>query len=160
MSIPLNIRGTVYNYPQPGEDQGVYGDEATSWAEAVTETLDLLLSGNDILPTAFLVENDVNTPTIIRGLYFNPGQVRAANISYSVYRQTDSGSVVESGELLINYDANATVNEKWKVLQRTNGEAGIIITAQDDGQFYYQTTNLLGTNYTALLRFSARSLSQ
>lgn len=160
MSRRLIVRGTVYNYPDPGEDQGVWGDEASDWAEAVTDTLDLLLSGNDILPTAFLVENDVTVPTIVRGLYFNPGQVRAANISYSVYRETDLGSVVESGEMLINYDVNGAVGQKWKVIQRTNGEAGVIITVQDDGQFYYESTNLLGTNYTALMRFSARSLSQ
>lgn len=158
MPIKLNVRGTVYNYPQAGEDP-TWGKEAAEWATAVTETIALLVGPNDILETSFIIENGQVTPELVRGLYFNPVEVRAANISYSVYRTTALTSIVETGEMLISYDANAPVNEKWKVVQRVNGNAETLFTVDDTGQFFYTSSSILGVNYTGLMKFYAKSLS-
>ena len=158
MSIALNVRGTVYNYPSSGEDPG-WGGPATDWAEAVTQTLTLIIGPNDILQTSFSINNNQIISELVRGLYFNPTQVRAANISYSVYRETALTTVVETGELLITYDTAAPINEKWKITQRTNGEAGVLFTISDAGQFSYTSSNIAGTNYSGIMRFTARTLS-
>lgn len=158
MSIPLNVRGTVYDYPTSGQDPG-WGGPATDWAQAVTETLTLIVGPNDILQTSFSINNNQTTSELVRGLYFNPTQVRAANINYSVFRSTASSTTVETGELLITYDATQSVNQKWKITQRSNGSAGVLFTLDDSGQFFYTSSNIAGTSYSGILRFTARTLS-
>ena len=159
MSLPLNILGTVFNYPSSGEDRGSWGDESSLWAQAVTNMLALLIGPNDILQTSFLVDNNQSIATVIRRLYFNPSQVRAANITYSVYRTTDSTTVVETGDLLVTYNQNATVGQKFQIIQRANGVSGLLFNIDDTGQFTYTTSNIPGTNYSGILKFTARSLS-
>lgn len=159
MSLPLNILGTVFNYPSSGEDRGSWGDESSLWAQAVTNMLALLVGPNDILQTSFLVDNNQLISTVIRGLYFNPSQVRASNITYSVYRTTDTTSVIETGDLLITYNPASAVGQKFQIAQRANGVSGLLFNVDDTGQFTYTTSNITGTNYTGILKFTARSLS-
>lgn len=158
MPIKLNVRGTVYNYPIAGEDPN-WGNEATELIVALVDTVALLVGPNDILETSFIIENGQVTSELVRGLYFNPVEVRAANISYSVYRTTALTSVVEAGEMLISYDANAPVNQKWQVIQRVNGNAATLFTVDDTGQFFYTSSTIAGVNYTGLMKFTAKALS-
>jgi hypothetical protein len=158
MAIKLIIQGTTYNYPSSGEDPN-WAEETSSWAQAVTDALELLVGPNDILQTSFVIDNNQTSDSIIRGLYFNPTQVRAANINYSIYRSTDSGSLVETGDLLVTYDANNASGQKWQVSQRTNGNSDVLITVNDSGQFYYTSSNMTGTNYSGIMKFTAKALS-
>lgn len=158
MARPLVIQGTTFNYPENGEDPQ-WGQDATDWAEAVTEALSLLLGPNDILPRSANILNNQAAPVLIRGFFFNPAEVRAANIQYTIFRQTDTQTVVENGEMLLNYNATAPVNEKWKISQDRSGNTFTLFTITDDGQFYYTTNDLTGANYTGTLRFQAKSLT-
>jgi hypothetical protein len=155
------VNGTTFNYPTPGDDAGTWGEPATDWAVEVTAVLATLLAPGDILQTSFTVQNNVTSPSNVNGLLFDPAQVRASNITYSVYRKTDSvtSGNVENGTLYINYDNNASSGNKWTLSQQKNGEAGITFSITDAGQFQYTTTNIAGANYIGQMKFSARSLS-
>ena len=155
----LNVRGTIYNYPENGEDRGAWGNEAVDWAEAVTDNLDLIIGANDILQTSFSIENNIALDTIIRGLYFNANNVSAAEVLYSIKRTTDTQTVSESGVILIQYEATAPSTERWKMTQQQNGDAQVVISIDDLGQFYYQSSNLTGTNYSGTMKFLAKTLS-
>lgn len=160
MSIPLNVNGTTYNYPSPGDNPS-WGEDATGWSQAVTAVLATLLAPGDILQTSFTVQNNVTSASNVNGLLFDPAQVRASNIVYSVYRKTDSvtSGNVENGTLYINYDTNASSGNKWTLSQQKNGEAGITFSITDAGQFQYTTTNIAGANYIGQMKFTAKSLS-
>jgi hypothetical protein len=161
MSIPLVVNGTTFNYPSPGEDSGLWGEDATGFAVEVASVLSTLLAPGDILQTTFTVANNVAVASNINGLLFDSSQVRAANITYSVYRKTDSftSGNTESGTIYINYDNNASSGNKWKIYQQTNGNAGIVFSILDSGQFQYTSTDITGANYIGDMRFSAKTLS-
>ncbi len=160
MSIPIIINNKTFNYPTSGEDPS-WGDEATSAFVEVAEVLNTILSPGDILVTTFDINDDTTVPTNIQGLAFDSSLARSAKIVYSVYRtstDTPSGNA-ETGEIDIIYDNEAPVTTKWKMTQNKNGDAGIVFSINDLGQFTYTTTQIdLGAGgYVGILKFSAKS---
>ena len=160
MSRPLIVNNKTFNYPDPGEDPS-WGGEASDWASEVTEVLNTILAPGDILATAFDINDNTTVPTNIQGLAFDSSLARSAKIVYSVYRtstNTPSGNA-ETGEIDIIYDNGAPVNTKWKMTQNKNGDAGIVFSINDLGQFTYTTTQIdLGAGgYVGILKFSAKS---
>lgn len=157
MSINLKIQGTTYEFPTNGADPQ-WGEQISAWAKAVTDTLAVLFGADDILQRNVILLNNQVSPVFIRGFYFNPVTVRAANIQYSILRKTDSTTLVESGDILLNYNPAAAANQKWQLVQRTNQSADTILTIADDGQVFYSSSNLVGTNYSGIITFSAKTL--
>lgn len=157
--IELVIQGTTYEIPSSGEDPN-WSEGLLAWIQAINETVNLLLGPDDILPRSANLLNNQASPVLIRGFFFNPATVRAANIQYTSFRKTDSSTLVENGEILLNYSADAPVGQKWKISQDRNGNSGILFTITDDGQFYYTSSDLTGANYTGTLRFQAKALTQ
>ena len=161
MSIKLIVQGTSYEYPIPGEDPN-WGEGATDWAEAVTLALNTLLGSGDILQSTFTINNNVTIPTNINGLLFDPGTIRASNISYTVYRTSTaqpSGNT-ESGTIFINYDDSAAPGSKWSFTQQINGSAGIVFSILDTGQIQYQSSDIGNPGYFGKITFSAKSLAK
>lgn len=157
----LTVNGITFEYPDPGTDQG-WGAGATDWASEVTSVLSTLLGPNDILETSFNINNNQTSSQQITKLFFDSGSVRAANIQYSVYRRSDenpSGNI-ETGMIYITYDNSAVSGSKWIMGSSKVGESGIIFTIDNNGQFSYTSTDIGSTNYTGIIKFSAKALSQ
>lgn len=160
-TISLTINNITFEYPAPGADPG-WGEDATGWAEAVTEAINSLLGVGDILETTFNVGNDVSVAEEVTGLAFNTSTVRAATIDYSIYRTSDanpSGNA-ETGSITIVFDDNAPATEKWIMVQKADGDAGVEFFISDAGQFSYTSTDIDSTNYSGILKFKARTLAQ
>jgi hypothetical protein len=160
LSRTLIVNNKTFNYPDPGEDVG-WGGDASDWASEITEVINTILSPGDILLTTFDINDDTAVPTNIQGLAFDSSLARSAKIVYSVYRtstDTPSGNA-ETGEIDIIYDNEAPVTTKWKMTQNKNGDAGIVFSINDLGQFTYTTTQIdLGAGgYVGILKFSAKS---
>lgn len=160
MSVKLNVGGTVFEFPSSGENPN-WATTVVEWATAVTDVLALLSGPNDILPQTFLLPDNQTVPLLVKGLSFNPAQVRAANVSYAVYRTTDQESRIETGDILLTYDSNAPLNQKWQASFRTNGNTNTILTIDDSGQFYVTTDDMLDPNntYNGVIKFSAKALT-
>jgi hypothetical protein len=160
MSRPLIVNNQTFNYPDPGEDPS-WGTDASDWASAVTDVLGTLLAPGDILSTTFDISDDVSVATQIQGLAFDSSLNRSAKIVYSVYRtSTDNPSGnAETGTIDIIYDNLAPVGQKWKMTQNKNGEAGVVFSISDLGQFSYISTQIdTGSGgYSGVLKFSAKS---
>lgn len=160
MSIPVVINNKTFNYPTDGNDPS-WGSEATDAFVEVANVLNTILAPGDILSTTFDINDNVTVPLQIQGLAFDSSLNRSAIIQYSIYRTcTDSPSGnAESGTISIIYDNLAPVNQKWKMTQNKNGEAGVILTISDLGQFSYTSSNLdLGAGgYSGIMKFSAKS---
>jgi hypothetical protein len=161
MSTPLTVNNNVYNYPGPGEDPG-WGADASDWAAAVTDVLASVVSTTDILQTSFTIANNVSSATNITTMTFDTALVRAANISYSIYRKTDSATSgnVESGVIYLTYDNGASSGNKWLLGQQKNGESSVVFSITDAGQVQYTSSNLAGANYVGTLKFTAKTLAQ
>lgn len=160
-TVPLIVNNTTFNYPGPGEDPG-WGEDATAWAQAVTQVLNSLLGPGDLLETTFNVGNDVSVEEDVVGLTFDTAIVRAAIIEYTVYRVSDgspSGNA-EFGTIVMVYDNSASAGNKWIMVQDSSGDAGINLSVLDSGQIQYTSSDIGTTNYTGIMKFKARTLSQ
>lgn len=157
----LTIGNRTFQYPDVGTEAG-WGEDATGWAEAVTELLASLSTPGDILPASFAIQNNVNVATNISGLFFNSGIVRAANVNYAVYRVSDSSpnGVAESGVLLIDLNETAPIGQKWQLSQIKNGNGGINFSITDSGQVQYTSTDVGAVNYQGNIKFSAKVLNK
>lgn len=162
MPVTLVVNKQPYNYPVPGDSPG-WGAEATGWAEQVTEVLQELFGDNDIAETTFNVANNVTSFTNVVGLILNTGAVRAATITYSVYRVSTANPSghSESGTLRAVYDNSAGSGSKWALSGfGIDGDAGITFQILDSGQVQYKTTDINSTGYSGVMHFSAKTLGQ
>jgi len=161
MAIDLTVANNIYSYPEPGEDPG-WAEGATDWAKAVTDVLNTLLAPSDILETSYIINNNIAVATDVNRLFFDPGVVRAANITYSIYRasSTNTAGKTESGVIYINFDNAAAPGSKWTIGQQTIGNAGVSFTITDAGQLQYTSTDIGSVSYQGSIKFLAKTLSQ
>ncbi len=158
MPKTLIVNNTPYDYPTAGDEPG-WGGEATGWATEVTNVLNNLLGPNDILETSFSIANNQSTVADVTGLAFNAGSVRSAVVEYSVYRISDSspGGNTETGEMHIVYDNSVG----WLIgIGGVVGNAGVQFTITSAGQLQYTSTDVGSLNYSGVMKFKAKALSQ
>lgn len=160
MSIPIVINNKTFNYPSDAQDPG-WGQEASDAFVEVANVLGTILAPGDILSTTFDISDDVTVATDIQGLAFDSSLNRSSKIEYSIYRtSTDNPSGhAEAGTITIVYDNLAASGQKWKMTQSKDGDAGVVLTVSDLGQFSYTSSNLdLGAGgYSGTMKFSAKS---
>lgn len=157
----LTVNNNTYNYPDPGTDPG-WGQDASDWAAAVTDVLNTLVSPADILETSYVVTNNITSYADVNRLFFDPGTVRAANITYAIYRASTSNpsGFVESGTIYITFDNSAGTGSKWLLGQQKIGDSGVTFTITDAGQIQYQSTDIGATGYQGNIKFTAKTLAQ
>lgn len=153
MSKQLQIGAEIFNYPETGTNpQENWGDEATGWAEAVTDTIATIFSPNDIVLTTYALNDNVSTPTDIAGLKFSVTQVIYVKIDAIIERIVGVNTYVESLTINGNYDGNV-----FYMSQESTGDAGIAISVTNSGQFQYTSSNLGHTSCT--IKFKANTIS-
>lgn len=161
MPVTLTVNNVPFEYPVPGDGQG-WGQPASDWAVQVTAALQNLQGLTDIPQKTFTIQNNVSSFTDIAGLVFNTGLVRAAFITYGIYRTstgTPSGSV-ECGTINIVYDNLASTGFKWRVAGGgMPGNAGVTFNITDAGQFQYKSSDL-GSGHVGNMHFRATTLNQ
>jgi hypothetical protein len=154
----LIVNNTTFNYPDPGQEPG-WGEDATAWAEAVTEALNFLIAPGDIINSTAGIQNNVSSPTDVSGCVFDGSVTRAANITYQIVRSSDdlTTPIVEEGSLLLNYNPSGV----WTLTQQYSGdEVGVLFSITNSGQVRYTSSNVTGANYSGIIKFSARTLPQ
>lgn len=154
MSKLLQVGNTIFEYPQQGTGEG-HGEDATAWAEAVTDALKSVQGPNDILLTTANLGNDVSTQQVIPGLSFNTGQVQHVNVEFLITRIFDSGAstVVESGKIYGNYDGS-----DFRIsVESTGDDTGVEIDVNSSGQFVYTSSNL-ADHQSSIINFKASTI--
>ncbi len=161
MAVPLTIAGNTFLFPERGEDPDWSGD-TTDWATAVTGALNTLLGSGDILNVTASISNNIAVATNVNGLIFNPGTIRAANITYAIYRTSTANpsGFSETGTIYLTYDNNASAANKWLLSQNSVGNSGVALSVLDSGQVQYVSTDINSTGYTGVIKFSAKALTQ
>jgi hypothetical protein len=153
MAKQLQIGSTIYNYPEQGDKAG-WGEDATAWAQGVTDALQNVQGANDLLITSATLANNQSSAADIPGLTFNVAQVEAVEIDYFVKRVYDTGAttVVESGKIMGTYNGTEFV-----ISSEVTGNAGITISVQNTGQFQY-TSSDLANHTSSIIRFRAKTI--
>lgn len=145
----LQIGNTVYEYPVQGD--GSWGEEATAWAEGVTEALETVQGPNDILLTTALLTNNQTIPTDVSGLAFDTSEVLSVSIEYFIKRE-GSSVLVEEGRLNAVFDGS-----DWALSAESTSDAGVDFTIIASGQVQYTTTDLAG-HTASTVRFRAKTI--
>lgn len=172
MSFPIVIQGTTVDFPSSSQAPN-WAPAVIQFAQLVATALNAVVGPYDISPQLYNIDAfDVVTNQPIPGLSFNPLAVRSAVIRYDVFRQATPASThnaAESGFILVQYNPNNAVNQKWEFIQSKVGKginttpltsANITFSVTDVGQFRFSTTTIGGASHTGKIAFAAQALVQ
>lgn len=157
MPVNLVIGGTTYKYPVSGEDPGNYGEEATAWAQAVTDSVSIINGPGDISQTNFNIDNNqTGSFSNIIGFLFDSGTVKGITASYRIERTNGSSYLVEKGTMEILYNPQTST---WSLTREFIGEGGINLDINASGQVQYKViTQILSPAQTiGFIRFETMS---
>lgn len=138
-----------------GQVDGIEGDLNT--AESAITALQAANGSGAISPTLATIGNN-QTSQSITGLVFNKLTTKAAFISLSTYRKTDSNQALCSRELAAHHNAAA---DTWELVEIGGGgtlDDGMTFSINSSGQVLYSNDLLVGANYAGRVLFSARTL--
>ena len=155
MSKTLQVGSDIFKYPEQGTNPG-WGEEATAWAEAVTDALKSVQGPNDILLTSAALANNITTLTNIPGFNFDTSDVQAVTAEFFVIRVYDSGAttVAQSGSMAGNYDGST-----FYLTVQSVGDAGMDFDITNAGQVQYKSSDL-ANHMSTTIRFKAKTIDQ
>lgn len=156
----LVVGNQSFNYPDQGEDP-IWGENSTEWAVAITDAIADLQTTGDIAQTSASIANNQSSPATIAALLLDTSNVRSAEISYAIYRISTSNPSgnAESGVIYAIYDDSASSGNKWQISQEYTGNAGVVFSIADNGQFSYTSTDIGSLGYSGIIKFRSRSLN-
>jgi hypothetical protein len=154
MAIELIINNNSYEYPENNENPG-WGEDATAWAEAVTQTLETLQGSNDIpLTSANIIDN---TSDNVLGLAFNIAQVLQFRAEYTVKR-TDGVTIIMETGILYGYNDDMGA---MTLSQESHGDGQITFDITAAGQVTYDTTdNPFAGQTSGVITFKASTMNK
>lgn len=158
--MDINIQGTIISFPDSAASPN-WAEAIDQFAQAVEAALSSVVGAFDVAPQALIIDPyNPGTNVDIVSLSFPVSTVRSAFIRYAVFRDTSTDQSYESGELLVVYNPNGPVNNKWEIAQRLVGDGKITFSITDAGQVRFSTTALPGSNHAGKLTFVAQSILQ
>lgn len=158
----LIINSQVIDFPDSAASPN-WAEAVIQFALAVQGALNLVGGTYDVSPQSFNIDAFNSASNIdIPALSFPTSAVRAVFIRYSVFRQTDSNSAYEAGDMIAVFNSNNASGFKWTLSlgNRTGSGAQITFNVTDTGQFQFSTTAISGTNHVGKIAFDARALEQ
>lgn len=157
----ITIQGTIIDFPNSGASPN-WAPAVIEFAQAVEEAIASAIGEFDVPPQVLTIDSSNPASNVdITALNFPTSDVRGVDIFYSVFRETDSTSAVESGTMTIVYNSDGSIGNKWELTREYTGPgAEIEFNITDTGQVQYTTTALSGINHIGRISFYARSLPQ
>lgn len=155
----LVVNGQNYFFPEES-DSPPWGSLVTDWATAVTGVLDEVVGTGDIVETSAGINNNVSSATNVAGLTFSTAAVRGAIVDYSIYRVTTSTGATELVEVGNMYLGFKNTANSWDIVVVGGNTAGVTFSITNTGQVQYVSTNITGLNYSGIIKFRARALTQ
>lgn len=148
MALALTVGNQTFQFPIEGTKPG-WGEEVSSWAQAVTDVLTGLFGPHDISNTAVTIANNISTATNVgagaTALFFPPTAVRSFVVTYAVTRD----SSVESGTMEGFYNG-----VDWDFFHSHIGNAGVDFQITSAGQVQYFSTD----DVSGIIRFRASTI--
>jgi hypothetical protein len=146
MSKTLTVGSETFEYPSVGQSAD-WGEEATAWAEKVSEVLNDLAGVNNISLTTSFISNNITD------LAFETTSVIAFEVEYLVTREDTVDNISEYGKMNGKF-----VNGAWSFQVEHIGDAGIDFDIETDGRVKYYTSNMTGGTHTGSIKFRAETI--
>lgn len=159
MSISINIQGTIIEFPSSGESPN-WAPPVIDFAQAVEGALSQVVGPFDIAPQIYTMTSNANTNVSLPNLAFPTSSVRGAFIKYTVFRQTSTDTVSEAGNVMVVYNPNGPVSNKWQITRDYVANAQVTITITDTGEVEFSSTLLPGINHSGTWTYTAQALLQ
>lgn len=156
MSKEVQIGNAIYEIPVYGENR--WGERTTALLEALTSSLSNLVGPQDILTRESNLANNVTTPTPINGLRLDTSLVESSIIEGVIVRTFPDVLMIEPMQAKFTIPS-ASFEGKMDYVVMYVGDAGVSITAQDDGQFLYTSENIANTE-AIFIKFYGKSITK
>lgn len=157
MSVPITISGTTINFPSSGESPN-WAPAVIEFAQAVAGALVSVAGPFDIPPQIYVMTSNANTNVNIPNLAFPTSTVRGAFIRYAVYRNTNSTTEVETGNIMIVYNPAGPGGNKWAITRDFVGDADVTFSITDVGQVQFSSTAISGSSHNGVITYTAQAL--
>ena len=155
----LTINSNIYNYPDPGTEQG-WGTDATDWASDVTDILNSL-TGNGYISESTVNLNQSGTLVDIPALVFNSLLTKSAAVKYRIWVKFSGISdvdLIEDGVLNISYNDETGVWSLSREFVGNDSKVYIEFSGTTQGQLQYKTGSYTGTFSTIEMKFKTASV--
>jgi hypothetical protein len=156
MSKEVQIGNAIYEIPVYGENR--WGEKTTALLEALTSSLSNLVGPQDILTKESNLANNVSVPAPINGLKFDTSLVESSIVEGVIVRTFTEASMIEPMQCKFTV-ASASFEGKLEYSVSYVGDAGVRITAQDDGQFYYTSLDIADTE-SIFAKYYGKAITQ
>ncbi len=160
MPIDIIIQGTLIQIPSSGESPN-WSSGIIEAFQAIESALNSAIGTFDVAPQVF--NGDAYNPGTgisLPNLSFSTSDVRSADISYAVFRETTTTNAAEAGRITVVYNPNNSIGNKWEIQRDYVGDGQITFAISDLGQVSFTTTTLAGINHTMRISYSAKALEQ
>lgn len=154
MSKEVQIGNAIYEIPVYGENR--WGERTTALLEALTSSLSNLVGPQDILTRESNLANNVTTPTPINSMKFDTSIVESSIVEGVIVRTFPDALMIEPMQCKFTIPS-ASFEGKLDYSVMYVGDAGVSITAEDDGQFYYTSENIANTE-AIFVKFYGKSI--
>ena len=158
----ITIAGTPISFPDEASSPS-WAESVILFAETVATALNSVVGPYDVVSQQMVIDA-YNTPSagaIIPNLAFSPSTVQAAYIKYSVFRNTNTTTVSETGQIVVVYNASNPSSNKWAIARDRVGDALVSFSISDAGQVAFLIDSALtGTSYNGKITFQASALSK
>ncbi|NRA93988.1 MAG: hypothetical protein HRU26_15145 [Psychroserpens sp.] len=142
MSIRLVLVDEGFDYPQTGNGEG-WGEEATGWAEKVTEVINSVISNQDISLTEAVLIN--GSSGIVNGMAFSPTNTQRIEVKGVINRvyTAISAKPEEAEEITIKGSYNGS--DFLIGVTSIGDDTGVTLDVDTAGQFNYVANNKVDT---------------
>lgn len=155
----INIQGTIINFPDSGSSPN-WAQPIIDFAKAVEGALGSFVGPFDIPPQIYIMTSNANSNVDLPNLSFPTANVQGAFINYSVFRNTSTQTITETGSFMVNYNPTAGVGAKWEISREYIGNAQIQFNITDVGQVQFSTSLITGTGHVGRITYQAKSILQ
>jgi len=156
----ITIQGTPVEFPDTAAAPE-WSEAVIQFAQLVETALATIIGAFDVAPQSIVIDAyNPGTDVDIPNLSFPTSTVRAAFIRYATFRETDSTTAYEAGELTIVYNPDGPTDNKWEVGQRLQGNGSVTFSVTDTGQVRFSTSAIAGASHEGTLVYVAQAILQ
>lgn len=155
MSYSVNILGNVITLPSTSASPN-WAPGQIKFNQSVADALNLSVGAFDITPQIYEFQLNSNNDVVIPGLAFPTSEVRSVQISYYIYRTTNSATEKESGVMYSVFDSTASVGNKWIFTQEFVGSSTVSFDIKDTGQVVFSSVAMSGSSHSGKIGFYAK----
>lgn len=139
MSIEVRIGNTIHEIPEVGNHK--WGEITTDVLLSLVKALQDVVGPEDIITKEALLSNGVITPTPINGFKFDSSIVQSASATGVVVRTFPPELSMEPKKDTFIIEASSYQGSFDYSIRYIGNNAGVKLSARDDGQFEYTSEN-------------------